>query len=1617
MDFATHVQLLTGVPPAGSSKEEQVLRAWASRKGPGLDDHYDDDDDDYQEVDTVPPHSVLDVYRQEAILGHSCIQGPSVLNKLTAKPNGYFMLDSVRSILSSGRPDDAISGELADLLGLDELELVTDILSNRSQFFEEPNVIDEPTLTLVPLKVKGKEIDMRSLAPDKVRRRMEQQLQANASRPLFTGTAHETPEILPHVYTSHSNTGGGGMLSQYGSKYMLPIGTLREEKEGYEEVIVPPAKVVPPRATERLIPVAELVPLARGSFPNYTTLNRIQSIVFPTAFGSNENMLICAPTGAGKTDVAMLTILRVLDQNRIPSTNPNASIASTIDRNAFKIIYVAPMKALAAEIVRKLGKRLQWLSVRVKELTGDMQMTKAEIAETQIIVTTPEKWDVVTRKPTGEGELATQVRLLIIDEVHLLDEERGAVIETIVARTLRQVESSQSVIRIVGLSATLPNYVDVADFLRVSRYAGLFFFDSSFRPVPLEQHFIGVRGKLNTAQSRKNLDRVTFEKVSELVKLGHQVMVFVHARKETVKAAQALKESATIDGCLDAFSCEDHPSYGIFRRDIGESRNQEMRQLFDFGFGIHHAGMLRSDRNMMERMFEARAIKVLCCTATLAWGVNLPAHAVVIKGTQVYDSSKGQFTDLSILDVLQVFGRAGRPGLESSGEGYICTTEDRLTHYLDKVTSQNPIESKFERGMNDALNAEISLGTVSNVNDAVQWLGYTYLFVRASKNPMAYGMLRDDVAEDPRLGAKRNQLVTNAVRRLVEARMVNWNRSTGALQTTDLGGIAAKYYIRLASIEVFNQRFRPRMSEADVLKMLSYSTEVGFIHPPVSAHSPTLFCIQFNQIQLRESETKELEALEKKVPCEVKDGTMTPQGKVNILLQSYISRYGVEDFALVSDQGYVAQNAGRIIRALFEIALSNKWANASHALASLSKVIERRMWPDVDHPLGQFNLQPQLLHNLSQWADDWMVGDLAVMDADELGKLIRMNEKHGSALKTAAQQFPTVKITYSLRPLGHDILKVPVRVDRLFTWSPKVHGTSEPFWLWIEDAEGPGITQIFNLSFRPTTETVEVDFTLSLPGGQPRSSMVIRWISDTWVGAESEVAVSFESLVMPAYAWNHTPRLDSLPLLHLTAIRNRLVQSAFANRISRFNALQSQVLWSLLHTQLHSLICAPIGCGKSIMTQVLVMKTLHESPDGWVLMISPRRSLVAELEADLRDPSRSLGLRLEICQSNDVFKPGMGKLVRIAPAEVVLDSLAAGGERIASFKQLKLVVLENLDILDADYELAISVLRLRCHGLPVRFVGSSASLNDSADLVAWLQVDNSALHNFRPIDRDQSFTIVTKTFTTPLSSALYKAMAKPAYSTITSHPGQPVIIFVPSRNHCRTVAMDLITECALADLNNIRGFVPPRVDQNELEFRLTKLQDRVLVDFVSKGIGFYHEKIGKKDRALVLQMYIEGIVRVLIVPKHSCWTLPVRAGVVIIMGTQYVVVGEDKSDRQVRDYELEEIIRMQGRAIRPDSDGHLHLFCHPDAKDLFARFLNEGLPLESSLLDRGSLIVDWIQKSRGTDVPIREHAMRQEVHKILSWTFLRHRISSNPVYYNIKRDGGDVLQQAVEKVL
>ena len=85
-----------------------------------------------------------------------------------------------------------------------------------------------------------------------------------------------------------------------------------------------------------------------------------------------------------------------------------------------------------------------------------------------------------------------------------------------------QVESTQSMIRIVGLSATLPNYIDVARFLHVNPMKGLFFFDERFRPVPLQQTFIGIKGA-NYMQTMQRMEEVCYDKVLENVEHGHQV--------------------------------------------------------------------------------------------------------------------------------------------------------------------------------------------------------------------------------------------------------------------------------------------------------------------------------------------------------------------------------------------------------------------------------------------------------------------------------------------------------------------------------------------------------------------------------------------------------------------------------------------------------------------------------------------------------------------------------------------------------------------------------------------------------------------------------------------------------------------------------------------------------------------------------------------------------------------------------------------------------------------------------------------------------------------------------------------------------------------------------------
>ena len=170
-------------------------------------------------------------------------------------------------------------------------------------------------------------------------------------------------------------------------------------------------------------------------------------------------------------------------------------------------------------------------------------------------------------------------------------------------------------------------------------YVGLFFFDGRFRPVPLTQSFIGVK-QVNKMKQRQDMDEVCYDKCVDFLKEGHQVMVFVHARNATVNTAMAMKEMAQQAGETALFLPEETTQLGMAKNAIEKSRNRQLRELFNAGFAMHHAGMLRSDRNLVEKYFASGQIRVLVCTATLAWGVNLPAHGVIIKVRTAINNEK-----------------------------------------------------------------------------------------------------------------------------------------------------------------------------------------------------------------------------------------------------------------------------------------------------------------------------------------------------------------------------------------------------------------------------------------------------------------------------------------------------------------------------------------------------------------------------------------------------------------------------------------------------------------------------------------------------------------------------------------------------------------------------------------------------------------------------------------------------------------------------------------------------------------------------------------------------------------------------------------------------------------
>ena len=143
------------------------------------------------------------------------------------------------------------------------------------------------------------------------------------------------------------------------------------------------------------------------------------------------------------------------------------------------------------------------------------------------------------------------------------------------------------------------------------------------------------------------------------------VLVFVASRRQTRLTAVSLiallasssnpKAWINYDNMVDPNELESC---------IEHVKDENLKNTLEFGIGMHHAGLVENDRKIVEKLFLEQKIQVLVATATLAWGVNLPAHMVIVKGTEFFDGKQRKFVDFAITDVLQMVGRAGRPQVD-----------------------------------------------------------------------------------------------------------------------------------------------------------------------------------------------------------------------------------------------------------------------------------------------------------------------------------------------------------------------------------------------------------------------------------------------------------------------------------------------------------------------------------------------------------------------------------------------------------------------------------------------------------------------------------------------------------------------------------------------------------------------------------------------------------------------------------------------------------------------------------------------------------------------------------------------------------------------------------------
>ncbi|MDR2944804.1 MAG: ATP-dependent DNA helicase [Methanosarcinales archaeon] len=404
-----------------------------------------------------------------------------------------------------------------------------------------------------------------------------------------------------------------------------------------------------------------------------------------------KNVLISIPTASGKTLLAELAMLQSLEQ-------------------AGKCLYVVPLRALASEKFRRFSE-FKELGYRSGISTGDLDERDENLGTNDIIVATSEKVDSLIR---NETHWLSQISVVVLDEVHLLDsKDRGPTLEIVITK-LRKLNPK---IQIVALSATIQNSSEVAGWLDAACVV------SDWRPTKLYEgvYFDGIfEGEVRDTKDRtvKEIELVGKGKeagvslAADTIRGGGQCLVFTNSRKNA--AGFAKKAGPVLQSYLTA---DEQAELSAIAAEVTGRSDTDAAKMLAFcirmGVAFHHAGLSADQRELVERSFSAGKIKLIASTPTLAAGLNLPARRVIIASWVRYDSNEGM-KPLPVMEYKQMAGRAGRPHLDPYGESVLIASKEEDIDKLREIyidAEPEAVESKLSA--ENALRTHV-LSTVSN---------------------------------------------------------------------------------------------------------------------------------------------------------------------------------------------------------------------------------------------------------------------------------------------------------------------------------------------------------------------------------------------------------------------------------------------------------------------------------------------------------------------------------------------------------------------------------------------------------------------------------------------------------------------------------------------------------------------------------------------------------------------------------------------------------------------------------------------------------------------------------------------------------------------------------------